>query len=71
MEKFIVIRGFRWQTGQRNRLYKKEGRMKKFIVGLLAMMSFSSAAYTDIVIIADRDVPDSTEKINRTGRGGR
>jgi ABC-type phosphate transport system substrate-binding protein len=35
--------------------------MKKLIVGLLAIMAFSSAAYAeDIIIIANKDVPDST-----------
>jgi len=34
--------------------------MKKLIVGLLTMMALSSAAYADVVIIANRGVPENT-----------
>ncbi|RLC09926.1 MAG: hypothetical protein DRI57_21225 [Deltaproteobacteria bacterium] len=34
--------------------------MKKIIVGLLAMVAFSSAAYADVIIIANKDVPENT-----------
>ncbi|MDM8551569.1 hypothetical protein QUF72_15890 [Desulfobacterales bacterium HSG2] len=34
--------------------------MKRLIVGLLAMTAFSYAAYADVVIIANRNVPENT-----------
>ncbi len=34
--------------------------MKRVIVGLLAMVTFSSAAFADVIIIANKDVPENT-----------
>ncbi|MDM8526107.1 hypothetical protein QUF80_22255 [Desulfococcaceae bacterium HSG8] len=34
--------------------------MKRLIVGLLAMMAFSSTAFADVIIIANKNVPENT-----------